>query len=228
MSLPQRIALYYAPALHDPLWSAAASWLGRNPETNAPVARPDVPGLPEITREAAVYGFHATLKPPMRLRAGTTWDAVLRTVDEVASGIAPFDLPAMAVADLHGFIALRETTPSVSLQSLADACIAGADALREPPDAEELARRRRGGSLTSAQEAMLVRWGYPYMFATWFFHMTLTCRLPPEPRAQVIAAARAHFAAALARPRRVEDICIFTQREAAAPFILADRIPLSG
>ena len=27
------------------------------------------------------------------------------------------------------------------------------------------------------QDAMLVRWGYPYVFDTWFFHMTLTRRL---------------------------------------------------
>ena len=227
MTPPLRVALYYAPALDDPLWSLGASWLGRDPETNAPVKQPAIPGIAEVTADPRLYGFHATLKPPMRLRAGISWNDVLRATDDVAAGIAPFDLPTLALSDIHGFLALRETTPSVPLQALSDACVAGLDHLREPPDAAELARRRKGG-LAPAHDAMLVRWGYPYVFATWFFHMTLTRRLDPAGHATFLPAAETHMAPALARARRVEDICLFTQAEPGAPFLLADRLPLSG
>ena len=73
---------------------------------------------------------------------------------------------------------LRETEPSAALQALADACVEQLDRFRAPPSDAELARRRRA-SLTPRQDAMLVRWGYPYVFDTWFFHMTLTRRLTP-------------------------------------------------
>jgi hypothetical protein len=56
----------------------------------------------------------------------------------------------------------------------------------------------------------------------WMFHMTLTDRLG-EP---LLQAAEAHFAGALARPRRVVDICVFTQPAAGAPMLIAARIPL--
>ena len=73
-----------------------------------------------------------------------------------------------------------------------------------------------------------MRWGYPYVFREWFFHMTLTCRLS-EPDATVWRArATAHFAAALAMSRRVADLCLFTQAGPDCAFVLAGRFPLRG
>ena len=145
----------------------------------------------------------------------------------MGASVPGFDLPGLAVADLFGFLALRETAPCPELQALADSCVAGMDHLRAPPDSAELAKRRRGG-LSAAQDANLLRWGYPYVFATWFFHMTLTRRLSAEEHARVRPRAEAFFAASLARPRRVADICLFAQPGAGAPFVLAERVPLAG
>ena len=221
-----RVALFYAPAETDLLWTQAAIWLGRDPATAFPHRHPDLPDIAAITADARHYAFHATLKPPMRLRPGVAWSTVLDTAAAIAAGIPAFNLPNLAVADLHGFLALRETTPSPELQALADACVAGADHLRAPIEAAELAKRRRNG-LPPTQDANLTRWGYPYVFATWFFHMTLTRRLTPSERATYLPAAEAHFAAALAMPRRVTDLCLFTQRD-EAPFTLVERIPLAA
>ena len=76
---------------------------------------------------------------------------------------------------------------------------------------------------------MLVRWGYPYVFGTWFFHMTLTRRLSDAEKAVVLPAAEDWFAPALAVERRVEDICLFTQADAGCGVHhLAERIRLRG
>ncbi len=227
MRAEARVAVYYAPLPDDPLTGAAACWLGRDPVTNAPVRQPDLPGIVELTADPRGYGFHATLKPPMRLAEGRSWDALLGAAEALAARIAPFDLPPMAVSDVHGFLALRETVASAPLQGLADACVEALDGFRAPPTEAELARRRRS-SLTAEQDAMLARWGYPYAFGTWFFHMTLTRRLSAEEKALYQPAAEAHFAAALARPRRVVDICLYTQAGAGAPFVIAERLPLGG
>ena len=114
-----------------------------------------------------------------------------------------------------------------ALQALCDACVAGLDQLRAPPSEAELARRRRS-KLSAEQDAMLVRWGYPYVFETWFFHMTLTRRLAADEHDLVRPAAEDWFAPSLALPRRVADICLFVQRRAGAPFILAERVALAG
>jgi putative phosphonate metabolism protein len=222
-----RVALYYAPATDDPLHEAASVWLGRDAATGAGCAQPDLAGIAEVTAEAAQYGFHATLKPPMRLADGAVWQDVLAAARAVAATVPAFDLPRLAVSEIHGFLALRETEPSPRLQALADTCVAGADHLRAPPSADELARRRHK-TLPPAADANLVRWGYPYVFATWFFHMTLTRRLTADELPAWRAATAAHVAEAVARPRRVADLCLFVQPAPGAPFTIAERIPLRG
>jgi len=220
-----RVALYYAPVLKDPLWQAGCTWLGRDPETAATLQQPDVPGIHAITADARVYGFHCTLKPPMRL--ATNYGAFLDAAAALARGIAPFAMPRLHVADLSGFLAVREAEPCPALQSLADLCVAGLDRHRAPPDDAELARRRKGG-LSAAQEANLMRWGYPGVLAAWGFHMTLTRRLDDAERAAFQPAAETHLAAALLYPRRIEHVCVFTQAGPGAPFTIAERLPLRG
>jgi putative phosphonate metabolism protein len=227
MIAPARVALYYAPLPDDPLTTASSTWLGRDPITGASVPQPPLDGISEVTREPRNYGFHATLKPPMRLAEGFGWDDFLNAVVAAAAGIAPFELPPLRVTDLRGFLALREVVPCPPLQALADACIERVDAFREPPSDDELARRRRA-KLSPEEDAMLVRWGYPYVFGTWFFHMTLTRRLSDAEKLVVLPAAESWFAAALEGPRRVEDICIFTQALPGAAFTLAERVKLRG
>ncbi len=161
------------------------------------------------------------------MRLAHPWGALLDDAVALAEEIAPFDLPALEVAALGAFLALRETAPCQALHDLADTCVTGLDSHRVPADAAETARRRTS-RLTPEQDAMLLDWGYPHVLATWRFHMTLTRRLSPAEREAVQPAATAHFADALARPRRVTDICLFTQATPAAPFILAERVPLSG
>ncbi len=225
MSEGSRVAVYYAPKAADPLTAASAVWLGRDPVTNASVPQPDLPDIAAITDDARMYGFHATLKPPMRLAPGKTWDELLGVARSLARTLQPFDLPPVAVMDLHGFLALRETRASADLQNLADACVEHLDPFRAPPPEEELARRRRS-PLTPEQDAMLVRWGYPYVFGNWFFHMTLTRRLTSKERAIYKPAAEAHFAEAVKHPRRVTDICLYIQPSPGAAFTIAERLPL--
>jgi hypothetical protein len=110
---------------------------------------------------------------------------------------------------------------------LADACVVRLDRFRAPPTDAELARRRRA-ALTPRQDALLAMYGYPYVLDTWFFHMTLTRRLTAEEHLVWRPRAEAYFAGALARPRRVTDICVFTQSGPGAPFVIAERVALRG
>lgn len=222
-----RVAIYYAPLPDDPLTALATAWLGRDPVTGAPAAQPPVAGIAEVTADPRRYGFHATLKPPMRLAEGRSWRELMTAVRAVAARIPPFDLPRLSVQDLWGFLALRETTPCPPLQALADACVAELDDFRAPPSDAELARRHATG-LSAGQAAMLQRWGYPYVFGSWFFHMTLTRRLSEAEKAVFMPAAEAWFAPALAVPRRVVDLAIFTQAGADAAFNIAERVRLCG
>jgi putative phosphonate metabolism protein len=218
-----RAGIYWAPEVNDPLHMLASAWLGRDAETAAPVRQPDVPGIAEITAEARGYGLHATLKPPFRLTQ--PYGALREAVAELAAETRPFALPPLSVQNLKGFLALRETAHCPPLHALADACVTELDRFRAPPEAEELARRRRA-SLTPAQELMLSRWGYPYVLAEFQFHLTLTRRLSAAEQEAILPAMLAYFGDVPANPRLVTELCLFTQAGPGAPFLIAERFPL--
>jgi hypothetical protein len=209
-----RVALYWVPALDDPLYRAGVAWLGRDAETGAHVQQPAVPGIADFTRGAARYGLHGTLQPPMHL--ATDYRAFSAAAQAIAASCQPFDLPPLALCDIGGFLALRESAPCPAFHELARACVLGCLPHRAPPDAAELARRRAAG-LTPGQAAMLERYYYPYVMDEWFFHLTLG----NDPRAQ--AAASLHFSGALDVVRRVGDICLCTER--GGEFLIAERLP---
>ena len=163
----------------------------------------------------------------MRLAHGYGWSDVVSAAAALSDRIAPFELPPLSVQDVFSFLALRETTPSEPLQALADACVKQLDPFRAPPSDAEFARRRRA-TLTPRQDAMLLRWGYPYVFDTWFFHLTLTRRLSGEEKQVYMPAAEAWFAAAIATPRTVGDICLFVQASPGTPFVIRERLTLRG
>jgi putative phosphonate metabolism protein len=221
-----RVAVYYAPAVADPLHEAGSRWLGRD-ATACACPQPDVPDIEALTADARRYGFHATLKPPMRLVPGASLETVVAEAASLAASLTPFELPRLAVADLHGFLALRETISSPALQALADASVAWLDALRAPPDAAEL-QRRRAAQLSPPREANLRRWGYPDVFGTWRFHMTLTRRLNAAEQDFWQPRAAAHFAAALSQPRMVQDLCVFIEPAPGQPFKLVERLPFGA
>jgi putative phosphonate metabolism protein len=224
---PWRLALYWAPEEDDPLHARGSAWLGRDAARAAALPQPQLVGLDiaEVTADARGYGLHATLKPPFRLTNG--YAAARDAAAALAARTAPFDLPPLAVHDLDGFLALRETAPCPALGALADACVAALDDHRLPPEAAEIARRRPD-RLSPRQRGYLDRWGYPYVFEEWRFHVTLTRRLVPEEKAVILPAVTAYLGEAPGRPRRVTSLSLFVQPGPGAPFTIAERLPLRG
>jgi hypothetical protein len=222
-----RAAIYWAPRVDDPLHRLGSEWLGRDAETGATIPQPVLPGLDiaEFTADARGYGLHATLKPPFRL--STDWHAFRADAMALAARTKPFAMPGLVLAEHHGFLALIESERSTALQALCDACVEALDAHRAAPTEAEIARRRPE-RMTERQRAHLHRWGYHYVFEEWWFHVTLSRRLSPEERAVVQPALEAHLGEAPALPRRVTELCLFTQQAPAEPFLLAERLPLLG
>ena len=233
----RRYAIYYAPDPASRLGDFASRWLGRDAATagavaaaavaDSAVARLRLPGLSaarqaEITRSAAHYGFHATLKPPFALIPDADEAALEAAVAALAAGQAAFPLGPLEIASLDGFLAVVPGAPNARLQALADSCVEALDRFRAPPGAGELARRRAAG-LTARQGRHLVRWGYPYVFEDFRFHMTLTARLEPAERARVLSALAAAAESWITAPVAVDSVSVFVQAHAEAPFALHRR-----
>lgn len=206
-----RYAIYYAPPA-GPLADFGAAWLGWDPRSGRRVAHPSLPGLPspvaEITATPHKYGFHGTLKPPFRLADGFDVAELHNAAEALASSLAPVLLDGLKLDRMGRFLALVPEGDTTQLALLAARVVEALDAFRATPEPEELERRRAAG-LDDRQEALLTRWGYPYVMEEFRFHLTLSGSLPDETAAEVARRLRPVLDPLLPRPFRIRDICLF-------------------
>ena len=220
-----RFALYYLPASGSPLARFATAWLGRGTAPGR-LAGIDAAWQRRLTAAPALYGLHATLKPPFRLAPGRNRAGLERAVRTLAAALPAFPAPPLRLAGLGGFLALVPQRPSPALARLAAVCVAGLDGFRAPPLPEDVARHRVG--LDARQEALLTRWGYPYVMDAFRFHVTLTCRLGEAERAAARAALAPHVAPLCGRPWAMTEIALMRQAALGAPFRETGRYRLTG
>lgn len=224
-----RYALYFAPP--QPWRAAGDAWLGRSPETGAaiaPAAGAD-PRQLDWTSDPRHYGLHATLKPPFRLKAGTCAHDLDAAVRALAARSQAFDAP-MQCRELRGFLAwcLADDTQTLArMQALAADAVRSLDGWRESPSEAELERRRKT-PLDPEHEAMLRRWGYPYVFDQFVFHITLSNKLQGRDLEDAERQVAAMSAPLLREPMPVKSVSLYVQPEAQAPFLVARHYGFDG
>ncbi len=221
-----RYAVYYMPAPSHALWHAGCDWLQRDPSSDE-ARRPTRAHVGEPWR----YGFHATLKAPLRLAPGCSEAGLRDAVAQLAQRTPRFVMPALSVQWMSDFLALQPLAPLPAthpLHRLADACVTELDAWRAEPTADEL-QRRLATPMSAEQRALLQRHGYPHVLGQWRFHMTLSNSLPPDAslRDELQQAAQQHFAAALREPLECDALRVFVEPAPGLPFRLLHRYPLA-
>jgi putative phosphonate metabolism protein len=227
-----RYALYWAPPCDAPLAVLGSAWLGRDMEDRTVPTRPLLDGfdparLAALTAEPRRYGLHATLKPPFALADGTNLAALRADLAAFATGAAPVLLPKLQLRRLDRFLALVPSAPCPPLGDLAARCVTAFDRFRRPTSPTELARRRAAG-LDPAEEAHLLRWGYPYVLDRFRFHVSLTGALDAAEAERLVPPLAALFEPATTKPIPLDDIALFAEPEPGAPFQLIERFPLRG
>lgn len=221
--MPHRFAIYFAPAAGHPLWVRAAEWLGRDPLTGAvhtaAVAGLDRELLDAHSVSARRYGFHATIKAPMRLAAGVNEADLMTALTQFAAAEAPVSLGPMRLHLIDGFLALVPERQPDALTAFAARVVETFEPHRAPLSAGDRERRVAPGHLSARQVELLDQFGYPYTHEQFQFHMTLTDRLPDAVRPTIVAAAEQHFAADQGAELVLDRLALFTEAEPGAPFL---------
>jgi putative phosphonate metabolism protein len=222
MSIPTpRYAIYFVPGAETALYRFGASVIGYDCYTGrdiAPIDGVDARTWPAFVREPRLYGFHATLKAPFRLAVGVAEADLERAFLAFAADQPAVSIGGLAVSELGSFIALVPKALCPPLGALAQACVREFDRFRAPLSAPERERRLAAG-LSARQIENLERWGYPYVFDDFRFHMSLTGALAPADRQRALPPLRAAFAKrADAATVTLDQIVIARQPEGGAPF----------
>jgi putative phosphonate metabolism protein len=227
-----RFAIYFVPAAGTALYRFGAAVLGYDCYTGEVVARlPDV-ALTEaewapLTAEPRTYGFHATLKAPFRLRDEFGHDDLVAEVKTLAASISTIPMLEPAVELIGGFVAIVPRSASPALERLAASCVTDFERFRLPMTAQERSRRLAAG-LSLRQAANLERWGYPYVFEEFRFHMTLTGRIGPDQRLAIHALLQDKFAQACGHgPIRLDRLALVRQEHPNSPFRVIGHAALS-
>lgn len=217
-----RYAIYFTPEREDPLTRTAERWLGRSAfggQAHAPAAVSSF-SASEIAFHTAAprrYGFHATLKAPFRLAENRSEAALIAAVDRFAAEREPLTVDRLKLARLDGFFALVAAAPSPQLDRLAADVVTAFDPFRAALSAAEIERRHPDG-LSPGQLKNLHKWGYPYVFEEFRFHMTLTGRVPAAEADRMEDAIATFFGPLLFEPLEVASLALFAEPEPGAPF----------
>lgn len=217
-----RYAIYFTPDKDDPLGRVAERWLGRSAFGRQVPAPTPVEGFSaaEIAFHTAAprrYGFHATLKAPFRLAEGRSESELIAALDAFATARTPVLVERIRVARLDGFFAIVPDAPTLALDRLAGEVVEMFEPFRAPLTPEEI-ERRGPENLTPAQLKNLHKWGYPYVFDAFRFHMTLTGRVPAAEAPRMERAIDAFFGPLLLEPLELSSLALFAEPEPGAPF----------
>lgn len=230
--MPQRFALYYAPATTDPLWDRASLWLGRDPSSGelleGAVAGIERSRLLNLTQSAGRYGFHATIKSPMALAPGQSPEALRAAIADFAAHTAPVPLGKLGLASLDGFLALVPVEPdNEALQDFAAHVVETFEPFRAPLSPRDHAARAARG-LSPRQLELLEAYGYPYVFDEFRFHMTLTDRLGDADALELRRAAETWFAPVLEQAVILDRLALYEESESGSLFRHIAEFPLKG
>lgn len=228
-----RYAIYYAPAIDEPLWRFGSEMLGYDAARGLEVASPPLAGLAveeweATTAEPRRYGFHGTLKAPFELAAGRTSAGLIKAVREFAAEQATVQLAGLSVAALGPFIALVPDGDTSALGRLAFATVEAFEEFRAPLGDMDRARRTAGGKLSPRQIELLDRYGYPYVDEEFRFHMTLTGPVTDGARREAVRAALAarYLSTVPPGPLVIDRLAIFEQPSRDSRFRIIEAVPL--
>jgi len=226
-----RFALFFVPAADSPLYQFGQSVLGYDCYSRTETMFPsDLPltnaGWMDLTSQPRRYGFHATLKAPFHLKPDTSAEKIAEKFRAYAASVTTSPEIDVSLGLLDDFIAIMPRKPSPPLNQLAGQCVAAFDSFRAPLGQEERGRRMQT-RLSLREAGNLERWGYPYVFEDFRFHMTLTGPIDAADREIVLDYLRSLFHDAHGiRPIRIDRLCLVRQDWPSARFHVIEQAGL--
>jgi hypothetical protein len=231
--MSERYAIYFTLAQNNPLYQLVAQWFGYDIyQGDKPAIKVDhhtllEPLLPyrDYNAQAAIYGFHATLKPPFRLKPGISHKQLIKILKHFSKLHRPFSCSPLQLEQIGDFLALVPQQPCSQLDHLAKDCVQTFDVFRDELAVEEI-QKRNPMALSEEQRLMLQLWGYPYVLDEFRFHMTLTDKLTQQQIDKCKPLLKSYLQPYTSRVLTVDQISLCYQATELSPFVVLETYSL--
>ena len=226
-----RYAIYFVPPVDSRLYQFGCSILGYDCYTGEAAPRSADFGVAaadwdKLTEEPRRYGFHATLKAPFHLSRACTEGQLIGAVHGFAGLSHSVPTIAPIIRMLSGFAAIVPERHEAAIGALATKCTTMFDGFRAPTSPQERAQRLALG-LNERQIQNLDRWGYPFLFSEFRFHLTLTGKIRSDRCEEVLASLRRTFDRTCgSQPIAIDRLALMRQDDRNANFRVILQAPL--
>jgi Protein of unknown function (DUF1045) len=227
-----RYAIYFVPPAGSDLYDFGARFLGYDCYNGKDLGHPtdiglDAPAWEALTREPRRYGFHATLKAPFHLLSRFTEAELAAELDRFAAIPRAPTAIEPAIRSIGRFIAIVSNGTSDAVDRLAADCVTTFERMRGPLTPLDRRKRNIGGA-SARQIENLDRWGYPFVFEDFRFHMTLTGPVDAISHAALITLLQARLEC-ISESRRIPitHVALVRQDTATARFRVMRRAELT-
>ena len=212
----KRYAIYYVPSENSELDLFGKCWLGWDPYKGVETTKSDLSKLPSFKKFSSLvltpkqYGFHGTIKAPFKLKNEYTYNDLENKVREISKQIHSFYFDQLIIKKLGNFIGLIPTN-NLKVNAVSNKFVEELDYLRDELSESEI-KKRKPHKLTSNQKQMLFKWGYPYVFDEFKFHLTLTSKLNVVEIDDVLRSLQNILKQVNLNKISFNNICIFGQK----------------
>ena len=216
-----RYAIYYIPDL--PLFQIGSDWLGWNSITGQETTLSA--NHRRITDRPRKYGFHATVKPPFSLASNSTQGDLQDAFQTFCATVSPATGGTLKINRLGRFLAMTQDVQSNDVTELAASTVSHFDKFRAPLSDQDIAKRRQR-RLTPQQDALMLRWGYPYVMQEFKFHMTLTGPLAPNEIDSIEQRANTRFQEFIGQSLNIASLSLLGEDRDSGRFHVIEKLSL--
>ena len=120
---------------------------------------------------------------------------------------------------------MTQDVQSNEVTELAASTVSHFDKFRVPLSDNDIEKRRQR-RLTPQQDALMLRWGYPYVMQEFKFHMTLTGPLQNDEIDAIEHDANTRFQEFLGQPLKIASLVLLGEDSDSGRFHVVDRLSL--
>ncbi len=208
----QRYAVYWTPppetamAAFGALWFGGAETFGLAPELAA-----------RAIKAPAVYGLHATLKAPFRLKDDVAPPSLGGALDDFCGNRRAPAPGRLTLSHYQRYLTLTLRGNQADMDWLGAECVTHFDHFRAPPNEEDDARRELD-ALSPQEEEFLKEFGYPYVLSAFRFHISLAGPLESAELDEVAKALEPHLGPFMSQPFGIEDLSLLGEPQGGGVF----------